>query len=66
LKLAVLKFLIEKGLYLLRSKPCLFIKWDNKNDVIVIFIIALYIDNILIIDIKGEISKIINIIKEWI
>jgi len=35
--------------------------WDNKNNVI--YIISLYVDDILITVIKEEITRIINIIK---
>jgi len=52
------KFLIKKGLYQLRSEQCLFVKWDNKNNVICL--VALYVDDMLITGIKEEIFNIIN------
>ena len=56
------KLLNKKGLYQLRNKQCLFVKQDNKNNIM--YSVALYVDDIIITCIKEEeIFNIINIIK---
>jgi len=54
-------FLIKKGLYQLRSEQCLFIKWGNTNNVVCL--VVLFVDDMLIIDIKEVIFNIFNIIN---